>query len=102
MGFVAIVAMIIFYALRRKGDVSASMSVLKILEFKLDAKDLTLKRSAHHLQTIHTRDYSLSPLTLSTARKASCGISTRPTRFIRFLPSFCFSSSLRLREMSPP
>ena len=33
---------------------------------------------------------------------ASCGISTRPTFFIRFLPSFCFSSSLRLREMSPP
>src|SRR5262245_45294655 len=36
-------------------------------------------------------------LTLSTARKASCGISTLPTRFMRFLPSFCFSSSLRLR-----
>jgi len=28
--------------------------------------------------------------TLSTARKASCGISTRPTCFMRFLPSFCF------------
>ncbi len=40
--------------------------------------------------------------TFSTARKASCGISTRPTRFMRFLPSFCFSSSLRLRLMSPP
>src|SRR6516162_7530788 len=40
--------------------------------------------------------------TLSTARKASCGISTRPTRFMRFLPSFCFSKSLRLRVMSPP
>ena len=38
----------------------------------------------------------------STARKASCGISTLPTRFIRCLPSFCFSSSLRLRVMSPP
>ena len=38
----------------------------------------------------------------STARNASCGISTLPTRFMRFLPSFCFSSSLRLREMSPP
>src|SRR5690606_1885152 len=40
--------------------------------------------------------------TCSTARKASCGISTLPTCFMRFLPAFCFSSSLRLREMSPP
>ena len=39
---------------------------------------------------------------LSTARNASCGTSTAPTCFIRFLPSFCFSSSFRLREMSPP
>ncbi len=37
-----------------------------------------------------------------TAMKASCGTSTEPTIFIRFLPSFCFSSSFRLREMSPP
>ncbi len=36
------------------------------------------------------------------ATKASWGTSTRPTIFIRFLPSFCFSSSLRLRVMSPP
>ena len=40
--------------------------------------------------------------TLRTAMKASCGISTVPNCFIRFLPSFCFSRSLRLREMSPP
>ncbi len=25
-----------------------------------------------------------------------------PTAFMRFLPSFCFSNSLRLRVMSPP
>ena len=42
------------------------------------------------------------PSTLSTARNASCGISTEPTDFMRFLPSFCFSNSFRLREMSPP
>ena len=40
--------------------------------------------------------------TLSTARNASCGTSTVPICFMRFLPSFCFSSSLRLRVMSPP
>jgi glucokinase len=37
-----------------------------------------------------------------TAMNASWGISTAPTRFMRFLPSFCFSSSLRLRVISPP
>ena len=36
------------------------------------------------------------------ATKASCGTSTRPMVFIRFLPSFCFSSSLRFRVISPP
>src|SRR4029079_14881246 len=46
--------------------------------------------------------HSVSVPILSTARNASCGICTLPTCFIRFLPSFCFSSSLRLREISPP
>src|SRR5690606_2999460 len=53
----------------------------------------------------HRAVRSYEPLsfpTWSTARKASCGISTEPTCFIRFLPSFCFSSNLRLRELSPP
>ena len=49
---------------------------------------------------LHGRHHSSS--TLSTARNASCGTSTLPICFIRFLPSFCFSSSLRLREISPP
>ena len=42
------------------------------------------------------------PSTFRTARNASCGISTEPTCFMRFFPSFCFSRSLRLRLMSPP
>ena len=37
-----------------------------------------------------------------TAMNASCGSSTLPTCFMRFFPSFCFSSSLRFRVMSPP
>ncbi len=35
-------------------------------------------------------------------REVGCGMSTLPTRFIRFFPSFCFSSSFRLRLTSPP
>ncbi len=45
------------------------------------------------------KDYSS---TFKMARKASCGISTRPTCFIRFLPSFCFSHNFLFRVMSPP
>ena len=40
--------------------------------------------------------------TCSTARNASCGISTVPTCFMRRFPSFCFSRSFRFRVMSPP
>ena len=47
-------------------------------------------------------DFSAGCVVESAATKASWGTSTRPTIFIRFLPSFCFSSSLRLRVMSPP
>ena len=43
-----------------------------------------------------------SPSRLRTARKASCGTSTAPTCFMRFLPFFWRSRSLRLRVMSPP
>ena len=54
----------------------------------------------------HDRNRSrLNQLTsefFSTATKASCGMLTWPISFIRFLPSFCFSSSLRLRLISPP
>jgi hypothetical protein len=39
VGLAVVVAILIFYALRRKGDVLASMSLWRILEFKLDAKE---------------------------------------------------------------
>jgi len=38
----------------------------------------------------------------NTLINASCGISTVPMRFMRSLPFFCFSKSLRLRVTSPP
>ena len=44
----------------------------------------------------------LSSFILSTARNASLGTSTVPNWRMRFLPSFCFSSSFFLRVMSPP
>ena len=37
-----------------------------------------------------------------TAMNASDGTATLPTWRMRFLPSFCFSSSFFLRLMSPP
>jgi hypothetical protein len=39
---------------------------------------------------------------LRAETKASCGISTLPMLFIRFLPSFCFWRSLFFRVTSPP
>ena len=38
----------------------------------------------------------------NAAKNADWGISTLPNWRIRFLPSFCFSSSFRLRLISPP
>jgi hypothetical protein len=40
--------------------------------------------------------------TFSAAINASCGMSTLPNCRMRFLPSFCLSSSFRLRVASPP
>ena len=48
------------------------------------------------------RAHFLPPSRFRTARNASCGTSTEPTCFIRFLPFFCCSSSFRFRVMSPP
>jgi hypothetical protein len=55
-----------------------------------------------HARHYFLPDFSPAGALESAAMKASWGTSTRPTIFIRFLPSFCFSSSLRLRVMSPP
>ena len=54
------------------------------------------------LSRIARRDVVFHDPRRKTAMNASCGNSTLPTRFMRSLPTFCFSSSLRLRVMSPP
>ena len=82
------------------------MNSARMTAMTIDSK---YSRSVDFLKSAITPLTHPTPVTLtpsvpifSTARNASCGISTLPTRFMRFLPSFCFSSSLRLREMSPP
>jgi hypothetical protein len=47
-------------------------------------------------------EFPQSSLAFNAAMNALCGISTSPNWRMRFLPAFCLSSSLRLREMSPP
>ncbi len=74
------------------GDPHLAADVRQHLVHDVDREDERTRRGRVH---------SLGEVD-SAAMKASCGTSTRPTIFIRFLPSFCFSSSLRLREMSPP
>ena len=56
-----------------------------------------LPASAQHYASARAQSRSLS-----TAMNASCGTSTEPSIFIRFLPAFWRSRSLRLRVMSPP
>jgi len=46
--------------------------------------------------------YQSSSSSFSTAIKASVGICTVPRLLMRFLPSFCFSSSFFFRVISPP
>ena len=66
----------------------------------------TVGRTAESVEraqpTVRPSDRPTTYSTCSTARNASCGISTAPICFMRFFPSFCFSRSLRLRVMSPP
>ena len=62
----------------------------------MEASDRT--QSHHALAVEHPPQLS----TFSAAMNASCGMSTLPNCRIFFLPSFCFSRSLRLRVMSPP
>ena len=55
-----------------------------------------------HVEMPDAAAHLRSPSRLRTARNASCGTSTAPTCFMRFLPFFWRSRSLRLRVMSPP
>ena len=66
-----------------------------------DDKAPTMGRAAEEPVCDHSHDGQLSPI-FSAWMKAACGISTLPNWRMRFLPSFCFSRSLRLRVTSPP
>ena len=68
-------------------------------------RDVNIDRNRFHIVSLvllfHLFGSSYSSI-FSTAMNASLGTCTLPSWRMRFLPSFCFSSSLRLRLMSPP
>ncbi len=53
-------------------------------------------------RTLGKRGSPRHPSIFNAEMNASCGISTLPNWRIFFLPAFCLSSSLRLRDASPP
>ena len=73
-----------------------------------DARRLAVRRELPLLEDLRQQlahyflVLSVGCVVESAATNASGGTSTVPMFFIRFLPAFCFSSSLRLRLMSPP
>src|SRR3989344_2934285 len=68
---------------------------------KVPGPDIAPKCGQHQgCENLHELEHQSS--TCKMARNASCGTSTDPICFMRFLPAFCFSRSLRLRLTSPP
>ena len=66
---------------------------------------ISLPNQPHAIPEIHRIPANRIPQSsssFSTLRKAFWGISTLPIWRMRFLPSFCFSSSFFFRVMSPP
>ena len=89
----------------RGDEVAVSAAVRAERQVHVEVADAAIPPSARPRRrplSVCQRHYLFSWSRLSTARNASCGTSTEPTCFIRFLPFFCCSSSFRLREMSPP
>ena len=98
----------------RLDDVAVRVGVHRALQRAVDAaaaaRERLRARAERHIlsgRTLATVVVAAHFLPVGTsdvraAMKASCGTSTDPMDFMRFLPSFCFSSSLRLRVMSPP
>ena len=75
-----------------------------IIVCKRSFRIMDMKVTSHPLgsSNIHIDCLCYPSSVLKAATKASCGTETEPMDFMRFLPSFCFSSSFFLREMSPP
>src|SRR6266511_1726007 len=84
---------------QRDGVVDLDLGVEQPQDGARIARVVGLKAAPHQLHALLGARHSSSS---STDRNASWGTSTRPTCFMRFLPFFCFSSSLRLRVTSPP
>src|SRR5262245_26251494 len=76
--------------------------VLAESRFALHRSRTVHRRCLFNFIRLFRRHWQPLIYTLSAAKNASWGISTLPTCFILFLPSFCRSNNLRLRVMSPP
>ena len=65
-------------------------------------KEVAIRAARLAERDMSVKFHQSSSPTFRMLTKASLGTSTEPTRRIRFLPSFCFSSSFFLRLISPP
>ena len=70
----------------------------------MQVKRIEIKRAARFRRAIlqHAGQCGAHSSGSRMHMNASWGMATLPTVFIRFFPSFCFSSSFRLRVTSPP
>ena len=93
-----------FPSIRRSGNIPAQgLDIAVIVAFQTGiGRKIAVQAFMAAERDVDVQAQPHSSSTLRTAMKASCGISTVPNCFMRFLPSFCFSRSLRLREISPP
>jgi alpha-L-fucosidase 2 len=66
------------------------------------AFELDMQWENNAIKTVEILSKAGKNCKISTDKNALCGISTFPTFFILFFPSFCFSRSLRFLVTSPP
>ena len=87
---------------RRPGNDRARNATSRRRTRRVPVSRCSCHRNEYRRASARPRTPTHQSSSLRAEMKTSPGTSTRPIDFIFFLPSFCFSSSLRLRVMSPP